>query len=81
MTPIAISTAAQLGVNPLVFVYTVIFAANCSFATPIAYQTNLLVMAPGHYTFGDYVRVGTPLLILIWLTFTLIAPWYFGISW
>ncbi len=59
-TPIAISTATQLGVDPLIFVYAVIFAANCSFATPMGYQTNLLVMGPGHYEFRDFVRTGTP---------------------
>jgi di/tricarboxylate transporter len=58
----------------------VIFAANCSFATPIGYQTNLLVMGPGHYRFGDYLRAGTPLIIIVWLTFSLFAPWYYGLS-
>jgi di/tricarboxylate transporter len=81
MTPIAVSTAFQLNVDPLIFVYTVIFAANCSFVTPISYQTNLLVMGPGQYEFKDFMRVGTPLLIVIWLTYTFFAPWYFGISW
>ena len=81
MTPIALSTAAQLNVDPLIFVYTVIFAANCSFMTPISYQTNLLVMGPGQYEFKDFMRMGTPLLIVIWVTFTFFAPWYFGISW
>ncbi len=55
-------------------VLTVIYAANCSFATPIAYQTNLLVMGPGHYKFLDYVRVGAPLILLLWLTFAIAAP-------
>ncbi len=81
MTPIAIRTATQLQVDPLIFVYTVIFAANCSFATPIAYQTNLLVMGPGNYKFADFLRVGVPLLLVIWLTYTIFIPWYFGIPW
>jgi len=81
MTPIALSAATQLGVDPLIFIYTVIFAANCSFATPIAYQTNLLVMGPGHYVFNDYVRLGVPLLIIVWIAYTFFAPWYFAISW
>ena len=81
MTPIAVSAATQLQVDPLIFVYTVIFAANCSFATPMSYQTNLLVMGPGQYTFIDFLRVGGPLLIVIWLTYTLFIPWYFDISW
>ncbi len=81
MTPIAVSAATQLGVSHEMFVYTVIFAANCSFATPIAYQTNLLVMGPGHYVFADYLRFGLPLILVLWLAFTLFAPWYFGLSW
>ena len=79
-TPIAVSTAAQLGVEPMPFVIAVIFAANCSFASPIGYQTNLLVMGPGHYRFGDFLRAGTPLVILLWIAFSLFAPWYFGLS-
>jgi len=76
--PIAISTANGLGVDPMVFVYAVIFAANCSFATPMGYQTNLLVMGPGHYKFSDFLRAGAPLVILLWVTFSLFAPWYYG---
>ena len=76
-TPIAVSTALELGSDPLPFVLAVIYAANCCFATPIAYQTNLLVMGPGHYKFSDYLRFGGPLVILIWLAFTALAPWLF----
>jgi di/tricarboxylate transporter len=79
-TPIAVNLAVQLGVDPMPFVYTVIFAASCSFASPVGYQTNLLVMAPGHYRFVDYVRSGLPLLLLIWACFTLFVPWYYGLS-
>ncbi|WP_422028369.1 SLC13 family permease [Pyruvatibacter mobilis] len=76
--PIAVSTASQLGIDPMVFVYAVIFAANCSFATPMGYQTNLLVMGPGHYRFSDFMRAGAPLVIILWLAFSLFAPWYYG---
>ena len=78
-TPIAISAATQAGLDPTPFVFAVIYAANCCFATPIAYQTNLLVMGPGHYKFADYLRFGGPLVIVLWLTFTLIAPLRWGI--
>ena len=77
-TPIAINTALALGVEPTAFIHAVIFAANCSFATPMGYQTNLLVMGPGHYKFSDYLRGGAPLIVLIWLAFSLFAPWYYG---
>jgi di/tricarboxylate transporter len=78
-TPIAVSTAAELGIDPMPFVVAVIFAANCSFATPMGYQTNLLVMGPGHYRFSDFAKVGFPLILLLWVTFTAFAPWYYGI--
>ncbi|MBC7279964.1 SLC13 family permease [Hoeflea sp.] len=78
-TPIALGIAKGMGVPPEPFIAAVIFAANCSFATPIGYQTNLLVMGPGHYRFSDFLRAGTPLVIIIWLTFSLLAPWYYGL--
>jgi di/tricarboxylate transporter len=59
------------------FVLAVLFGANCAFATPIGYQTNLLVMGPGYYRFGDFLRVGGPLVLLLWLAFSLLAPWYY----
>ncbi|MEM9168576.1 MAG: SLC13 family permease [Pseudomonadota bacterium] len=76
-TPIAVNAAQLAGVDPHVLVLTIIFAANCSFATPVAYQTNLLVMAPGHYRFRDFIVVGGPLIILVWLLYTAVAPVYF----
>ena len=63
----------------MIFIYAVIFAANCSFATPMGYQTNLLVMGPGHYQFRDFLNVGGPLIIVLWVTFSLFAPWYYGL--
>ncbi len=78
-TPIAVGTARELGVDPLPFLYGVIFAANCSFAAPMGYQTNLLVMGPGHYKFGDYMRAGAPLIIILWLVYSVFAPLYFDI--
>ncbi len=78
-TPIAINVAAELGVDPFIFVTAVIFAANCSFATPMGYQTNLLVLAPGNYKFADFMKVGVPLIIILWISYSLFAPWYYGI--
>ncbi len=78
-TPIAVDIAHQLGVAPEAFAVAVVFAANCSFASPIGYQTNLLVMGPGHYRFVDFSRVGAPLIVVVWVAFTLFAPWYYGI--
>jgi di/tricarboxylate transporter len=78
-TPLAINLAAALDVDPMAFVLAVIFAASCSFATPIAYQTNLLVMTPGNFRFSDFMRAGIPLVLILWLTYSAFAPWYFGL--
>ncbi|MEQ9640920.1 MAG: SLC13 family permease [Alphaproteobacteria bacterium] len=77
--PIALGIAAELQVAPAPFVHAVIFAANCSFATPIGYQTNLLVMGPGHYRFRDFLLVGGPLTLVIWIAYSLFAPWYYDL--
>ncbi len=69
-TPIAISIAQQLALPAEPFVLAVLFGANMSYATPMAYKTNLLVMSAGNYTFGEFVKVGAPLSILMWLTLT-----------
>ena len=77
-TPIAVDIASELGVSPVPFAVAVVFAANCSFASPLGYQTNLLVMGPGHYKFVDFARAGVPLIFVLWAAFTLFAPWYYG---
>ena len=77
-TPIAISIATQLGLPAEAFVLAVLFGANMSYATPMAYQTNLLVMNAGGYTFMDFVKAGVPLLIIIWLAFSFIVPILYG---
>ncbi len=69
-TPIAIGIAQGLGLPPEPFVLAVLFGANMSYATPMAYQTNLLVMSAGKYTFLDFVRVGLPLTLLMLVTLT-----------
>ncbi|TDJ26733.1 MAG: SLC13 family permease [Gammaproteobacteria bacterium] len=71
-TPIAISIAHQLGLPAEPFVLAVLFGANMSYATPMAYKTNLLVMSAGNYTFLEFVKVGAPLTVLMWLTLTFV---------
>ncbi len=73
-TPIAISIAQSLGVNPEPFILAVLFGANMSFATPYGYQTNLLILSAGGYTFSDFLRVGIPLTLIMWAGFSLILP-------
>ena len=73
-TPISISIAQSLGVNPEPFILAVLFGANMSFATPYGYQTNLLILSAGGYTFSDFLRVGIPLTIVMWAGFSFILP-------
>ncbi|MCL1081330.1 MAG: SLC13 family permease [Shewanella psychromarinicola] len=80
-TPIAISIAQQLQVDPEPFVIAVLFGANMSYATPMAYKTNLLVMHAGGYKFIDFVRVGVPLTIIVWLSLSLLLPVIYSLSW
>lgn len=78
-TPIAVNMGLNLNIDPIILAITVVFAANCSFASPIGYQTNLLVMGPGHYTFRDFVVAGLPLIGIIWILYILVAYYYYGI--
>ena len=73
-TPIGISIAAQLGVSPEPFILAVLLGANMSFATPYGYQTNLLILSAGGYKFSDFLRVGIPLTIIMWVGFSLVLP-------
>jgi di/tricarboxylate transporter len=69
-TPIAVGIATQLSLPAEPFVLAVLFGANMSYATPMAYNTNLLVMSAGNYTFSEFVKVGVPLTLLMWGTLT-----------
>jgi di/tricarboxylate transporter len=76
-TPIAIAVAQQLGAEPLPFVLAVLFGANMSFATPFGYQTNLLILSTGGYRFADFLRAGVPLILILWVGFSIVLPlWY-----
>jgi di/tricarboxylate transporter len=72
--PIAWQTAADLGVNPMPFVMAVTVAASCGFATPMGYQTNLMIYGPGGYKFSDYLRFGGPLNLIVMAITVLLAP-------
>ena len=78
--PIALNISAQTGISEIVMILTVIFAANCCFATPIAYQTNLLVMGPGRYKFSDFAKFGLPLVFVIWATYCIMLPFLYDIG-
>ncbi len=72
--PIAIAAAASLNVNIMPFVITVMVSSAACFATPIGYQTNLMVFGPGGYKYGDYLRIGGPLTLIVWILTVIIVP-------
>jgi di/tricarboxylate transporter len=74
LTPLAIAAAESFGIDPRPFVVTVAFAASCSFATPIGYQTNTFVYGPGGYRFTDFARVGLPLNVAVFVLAALLIP-------
>mgnify|MGYP003665329975 FL=1 len=74
MTPIAISLASALGLDPRPLVVAVMIAASCAFATPIGYQTNTLVYGPGGYRFTDFMRIGIPLNLTMSLLVSAVIP-------
>ena len=73
-TPIAVALAHSMGLEPSSLAIAVLLGANASFATPIGYQTNLLVMGPGHYRFVDFLRGGLPLVALMTVTYAIASP-------
>ncbi|MBU2926508.1 SLC13 family permease [Colwellia sp. 4_MG-2023] len=76
-TPIAISVASQLNLPAEPFILAVLFGANLSYATPMAYKTNLLVMNAGGYQFSDFMRVGIPLILLMWVTLSFLLSFLY----
>ena len=74
LTPIAIELATQLNHDPRAYVVAVMFSASVAFATPIGYQTHMMVYGPGGYKFTDFIRVGIPLDIVTGVTACLMIP-------
>lgn len=79
LTPIAISLAEALGHDPRAYVVAVMFSASVAFATPIGYQTHMMVYGPGGYKFSDFLRVGIPLDIVTGLTACLVIPLFWSL--
>jgi di/tricarboxylate transporter len=72
--PIAHATAQSLGVDFMPFVIAIMMAGSASFATPLGYQTNLMVYGPGGYTFGDFLRIGVPMNLVMGAAAVMITP-------
>jgi di/tricarboxylate transporter len=78
-TPIAVSIATQIGESPEAFVIAVIFGSNLCYATPLAHKINVIVMAAGGYTGADFVRVGVPLALVMWVAYTALLGVIYGL--
>ncbi len=78
-TPIAFTLAQQLGLPVEPLVLAVLFGCNLCYATPVAYQTNMMIMAEGDYQFRDYIRTGVPLVVLMIVTLSTLLVWRYGL--
>ncbi len=78
MAPIAIAAAKQMGVSPYPFAMIVAIAASAAFMTPVSSPVNTLVLGPGGYRFGDFVKVGVPFTVLVMIVSVIMVPWLYG---
>lgn len=78
--PIAMGLAQETGINHESLLVAICFGASASFASPLGYQTNLIVMGPGGYTFRDYLKVGLPLNLLMWVAATVFIPLFWPLK-
>ena len=78
--PIAMGLAQQTGINHESLLVAICFGASASFASPLGYQTNLIVMGPGGYTFRDYLKIGLPLNLLMWAAATVFIPLFWPLK-
>ncbi|MGJ8632979.1 MAG: SLC13 family permease [Luteolibacter sp.] len=76
MTPVVISIADSMGVDARPFIVAIMFGASASFITPIGYQTNTYVYGAGGYKFGDFLKVGVPLNLILWVAAVILIPWF-----
>lgn len=77
MAPIVISLSTAMEISERPFLIAVMFACSLTFMTPVSYPTNTMVYAPGNYRFNDFLKVGTPLNIIIWLAASVVIPYFF----
>ncbi|MCE5981635.1 SLC13 family permease [Pseudomonas wadenswilerensis] len=79
MAPVAVTTAEQLGASPYPFAMIVALAASAAFMTPVSSPVNTLVLGPGQYRFGDFVKVGVPFTLLVMVVSVVMVPWFFAL--
>jgi di/tricarboxylate transporter len=75
MAPVALAVAKESGASPYPFAMIVALAASTAFMTPVSSPVNTLVVTPGNYTFGDFVRIGTPFAVIVLVVCVLLVPW------
>lgn len=78
MAPIAIAAAREMGVSPYPFAMIIAIAASAAFMTPVSSPVNTLVLGPGNYKFGDFVRLGVPFTLLVMAVSVIVVPWLYG---
>src|SRR5262249_1820235 len=75
MPPVGPAVAQGMGASPYPFAMIVALAASTAFMTPVSSPVNTLVVAPGHYTFGDFVRIGVPFSLIVLIVSVMLVPW------
>ena len=80
MSPIVLSASTDLGIAPQTAMMAVAMAASASFTSPISHPANVLVMGPGGYRFADYLKLGLPLTVLVFVTVMLLLPVFWPLT-
>ncbi len=80
MLPIVLAMCGPLGLDPVPFTVAVMFAASASFATPLGYQTNLMVYGPGGYQFSDFLRMGAAMNLIVGVVTVLLIPLFWPLQ-
>jgi di/tricarboxylate transporter len=80
MSPIVLSATAEMGIAPQTAMMAVAMAASASFTSPISHPANILIMGPGGYKFSDYIKLGAPLTLVVFITVMFLLPIFWPIT-